>query len=72
VRRQEKAYVLPDKAVQNKIMKICHNKPTAGHFGHKKTLKLVQRKYYWPNMATDVSGYIDKCDVCQKTKARHS
>jgi hypothetical protein len=72
VRRQGKAYVPLDKAVQNEIMKICHDEPTAGHFGHKKTLKLVQRKYYWPNMATDVSGYIDECDVCQKTKARRS
>jgi transposase InsO family protein len=51
-------------------MKICHDDPTAGHLGHKKTLTLVQRKYYWPKMNRDVKDYVEGCDICQRTKAR--
>jgi len=70
LRRRRKAYVPPDGAVRGEIMKICHDNQLAGHFGQKKTKVLVQRKYYWPNMAKDIAKYIKGCDICQRVKAR--
>jgi hypothetical protein len=53
-------------------MKICHDDPTAGHYGQKRTLELVKRKYYWPNMHQDVAEYVQTCDLCQRSTAtRH-
>lgn len=72
LRHRRMAYVPQDYAVRAEIMKICHDDPTAGHFGQKRTLKLVQRKYYWPNMSQDVSEYVKGCDICQRTKARRT
>jgi hypothetical protein len=70
LRYQGRAYVPPDNAVRSEIMKICHDDPLAGHFGQKKTLALVQRKYYWPELASDTQAYVRGCDVCQRVKAR--
>ena len=72
LRHQRKAYVPNDAAVRSEIMKICHDDPTAGHFGQDKTLKLIQRKYYWPKMGNDVKEYVRTCDICQRTKARRT
>ena len=51
-------------------MKICHDDLLAGHFGYNKTLALIKRKYYWPNMKEAVKSYVAGCDVCQRVKAR--
>jgi hypothetical protein len=65
-------YVPPDQAVRMEIFKICHDDPLAGHFGHKKTLELIQRKYYWPGLDQETREYVRSCDMCQRVKpARH-
>src|SRR6201996_340043 len=33
-----------------RIMQLKHDHPTAGHFGLVKTLDLIRREYYWPNL----------------------
>jgi transposase InsO family protein len=72
LRYQGKAYVPPDMAVRGEIMKICHDDPLSGHFGQRKTLTLVRRRYYWPTLDTDVREYVKGCDICQRVKAvRH-
>jgi hypothetical protein len=45
----------------------------AGHFGARRTLKLINRHYYWPKMTQDVQEYVSTCAVCQRSKAlRHA
>ena len=49
-----------------------HNNFLAGHFGIKKTCKLLAQKYYWPTLCHDVEAYVKGCDVCLASKAvRH-
>ena len=69
LRHQGKAYVPSDMAVRAEIMKICHDDPLSGHFGQRKTLTLVRRRYYWPTLETDVKEYVKGCDICQRVKA---
>ncbi len=69
VRHRGRAYVPLDGSVRAEIMKICHDDPLAGHFGQRKTLTLIQRKYWWPKMAKDIQEYVSGCDVCQRVKA---
>ena len=45
-----------------------YNKPLAGHFGIKKTCKLLARKYYWPTLCHNVKAYIKGCDICLASK----
>jgi hypothetical protein len=64
-----KAYVPPDGALRGEVMKNCHDHPTAGHYGQRKTVLLVQRHYWWPTLRQDVNEYVKTCDICQRTKA---
>lgn len=43
------------------------------HPGTRKTIDLVQKDFYWPNIGKDVKSWIQTCDLCQrKTKNRQN
>jgi hypothetical protein len=42
----QRLYVPDDEAVQSKLFACFHENPLAGHFGKKRTLKLIQRHYH--------------------------
>lgn len=50
-------------------MEGCHDPPSAGHFGFKKTLERVKQHYYWPNMFIHIRAFVAKCQLCQQFKA---
>jgi len=54
--------------LQQQIVKIYHDLPSAGHPGWWKTYELVSRNYWWPGMTTFVKKYITGCDMCQQMK----
>lgn len=50
----------------------CHDSPLAGHFGARRTLEKLQRRYKWRGMREDVSQYCRECVPCRRsTPARH-
>jgi hypothetical protein len=50
----------------------CHDNPLAGHFGARRTLEKLQRRYEWKGMREDVSQYCRECVPCRRsTPARH-
>ncbi|GJP63579.1 hypothetical protein CLOP_g20649, partial [Closterium sp. NIES-67] len=51
------------------LIQESHDNPTSEHFGVDKTLKTLQRNYYWPNMADDVRKYVSSCTACQIMKS---
>ena len=50
--------------IRTELISRHHDNPLAGHFGIKKTRKLIARKYYWPTLRRDVKDYVRGCDVC--------
>lgn len=58
---------VPD-SLRGLIIRDHHDTPYGGHLGIKKTLESVQRFFYWPNMATTVTDYVNTCDKCQRIK----
>ena len=57
--------------VINAVLGECHDSVLGGHLGVDKTLSLVQRGYYWPNMADDVKAYVESCKLCQEYKSQN-
>lgn len=47
-----------------------HDSPLAGHFGLAKTLELITRDYWWPQISHEVAEYIKTCEVCSRSKSK--
>jgi hypothetical protein len=65
-----KIYVPKDREMRCRIVKQHHDTRIARHAGHLKTLKLISRNYWWPQMSCYISIYIKHCDLCNRTKAQ--
>ncbi|GJP30377.1 hypothetical protein CLOM_g962, partial [Closterium sp. NIES-68] len=53
------------------LIQEVHDSNLSGHFGVDKTLKALQRFYYWPDMVTGVQRYVAACPICQRMKSSH-
>ena len=54
--------------LQQQIVQMHHDLPSARHPGQWKTYELVSRNYWWPGMTTFVKKYVMGCDMCQRMK----
>ena len=52
------------------IISQNHDKPLAGHFGRDRTLDLIYREYWWPNMSRDIATYTRACQLCIQNKQK--
>lgn len=60
--------VLP-KELREEAMLECHEPPHQGHLGIDKTYRRVAMQYYWPNLFREISNFVSRCDICQRTKS---
>ena len=51
---QKVLYLSRDYALLMEVMKRHHDNPYAEHFGYEKTLKIIQRKVFWPAMHSNI------------------
>ena len=58
-----------DNDIRRQIMYECHDNPSAGHPGIRKTYALVCRHFYWPQMHRIVEHYVVHCQKCEGNKA---
>ena len=69
VRNAGAVYVPEDHTVRSEILRVNHDDPwQGGHFGRSRTIKVVRRFYYWPQLARDVRKYVSTYDVYQRIK----
>lgn len=66
---KEAIYVPPVPAIRHEIMRVHHDDPWAGHYGHARTIELIRRKFWWEGLGEEVRQYVRSCPVCQKSKA---
>jgi hypothetical protein len=63
---------VPPGSIRLKILQARHDFPAAGHFGFNKTMELIARDYWWPQMWKYVKEFIRSCDTCARAKVpRH-
>jgi len=68
--KEGKVYVPKDKELRTEIIWLYHDVPIAGHGGKWKTMELVTRNYWWPEITREVRRYVEGCDLCQQIKNR--
>ena len=60
--------MIPD--LCRRIVEQHHDSKIAGHAGQWKTLELVSRSYWLPNMSRYIGQYCKACDMCLWMKAQ--
>ncbi|XP_038057353.1 uncharacterized protein LOC119728962 [Patiria miniata] len=64
-----KQLVVP-KSYREKVMKLAHDSPLAGHLKVKKTTDRIMANFFWPALQADVRRYCQSCDICQRTVSK--
>jgi hypothetical protein len=67
---RDRIYVPKDADLRRRIVEQHHDSHIAGHAGQWKTLELVSRNYWWPQMSRYIGEYCKTCDLCLQTKAQ--
>ena len=68
--KEGKVYVPKDEELRAEIIQLHHDVLAAGHGGRWKTVELVTRNYWWPEVIRDMRRYVEECDLCQRMKNR--
>ena len=65
---EEQIYVSEEESVRAELLKHHHNNVLAEYFEVKRTLELIDCKYYWSDMSKDVKNYIFSYNIYQRIK----
>ena len=68
VKYNERLYVLENATIKKKLISKNHDDSLTRHFEIKKTLKLIQKKYYWSTLTKQTRVYVKTCNIYQRTK----
>ncbi|KAL0161252.1 hypothetical protein M9458_044977, partial [Cirrhinus mrigala] len=53
------------------LLGAAHESPGSGHPGSRRTLSLLQTRYWWPSMHHDTTRYVQSCSVCAMSNSPH-
>ena len=70
VLKKGRVYIPKDEKLRVEIIWLHHDMLIAGHGGQWKTVELVTRNYWWPEVTKEVKRYVEGCDQCQRMKNR--
>ena len=59
---------VPEGPCRLRVLQSRHDFPSAGHFGYNKTMELISRDFWWPQMWKTVKDYVTTCDTCSRSK----
>ena len=55
--------VVPE-TLRGKILFLCHDHPTSGHYAIQRTLERFKEKFFWPKALVDVENWVKSCKEC--------
>ncbi|HJS83264.1 MAG TPA: reverse transcriptase domain-containing protein, partial [Nitrososphaera sp.] len=66
--KNERVYIPNDLSIKTQLLTEAHDAKVSGHVGVSKTIQLLSRDYYWPDMRKDINNYVKSCYKCQSNK----
>ena len=66
---QARIYLPADQQLQQQVLQLFHDEPSAAHRGAAKTLARIRQHYTWAGIVAQVRRYVHSCLVCQAVKA---
>ena len=51
-------------ALRGRVLRLCHDHPSAGHFAIDRTWARLRAHYFWPNAKEDVLNWVKSCTTC--------
>jgi hypothetical protein len=69
--KEGRVVVTEDLEGKRRIIKAHHDLPVHGHPGISKTVQIVERNYWWPQMRKDITDYVQGCADCQRHKVNN-
>jgi hypothetical protein len=69
---RDRLFVPPDDELRTQIIYRTHSSASGGHPGRLKTVDLVSRTFWWPNLTREVETFVQACHLCVRTKASRS
>ena len=61
VRFRDNIYVSDNNELKKLILRDYHAKPYLGHPRYQKTMIVVKKLYYWPNLKKEVAEFVARC-----------
>ena len=62
--KEGKVYVPKDKKLKAEIIQLYYNTLVGGYRGQWKTVELVTRNFWWPEVTKEVKQYMEGCNTC--------
>ena len=53
------------------LIQLHHDPPIYGHPGINRTIRLLERHYWWPNLRKETMEYVQGCAECQRHKVNN-
>lgn len=69
---KEKLWIPPDDELKVQIIYRTHSSGPGGHPGRTKTIDLISRSYWWPQMHQEIAAFVQACELCTRTKSSKS
>jgi hypothetical protein len=67
---KDRIYLVPESTLKGKILKVCHDSPTAGHQWYLKMYRQIKERFSWKGLEDDVLKDIRECTTCQQNKSK--
>ena len=68
---KDRIYVPNVPKVKLLILDEIHKTPYSGHPSYQKTITMLRKYYFWPNMKIELAEHIARCFECQQVKTEH-
>lgn len=65
---EESPLIVVPKTKIPEVLEACHEAPTGGHFGVRKTLAKVRQRFFWLDHRADVEEWCRRCHACTARK----